>query len=131
MRKTFFVMMASFAATLLVPAAQAETLAVPDAPATVGVKPETDFRAPRRGDSQSTILHTLGEPLTRHAPVGGGAPKQPPITRWDYDGFSVFFERQIVIDVVYKDQPAPLSHIDELQAAETPVESPEPTPPAP
>ena len=37
----------------------------------------------------------FGAPVTKHDAVG-----QPPITRWDYPGFSVFFEHDRVIDAV-------------------------------
>jgi hypothetical protein len=42
----------------------------------------------------------FGQPVTRHPTVGGGAPAQPPITRWDYKDFAVVFERDRVIDSV-------------------------------
>ena len=32
--------------------------------------------------------------------VGGASPQQPPITRWDYNGFAVIFERDRVVDAV-------------------------------
>jgi hypothetical protein len=38
--------------------------------------------------------------MERFATVGGGAPRQPPITRWDYDGFSVVFEGAFVLHSV-------------------------------
>jgi len=37
----------------------------------------------------------FGPPTTRHPTVG-----KPPITRWDYPNFSVFFEGDRVIDSV-------------------------------
>jgi hypothetical protein len=37
----------------------------------------------------------FGAPATRHATVG-----QPPITRWDYADFSVYFEFERVIHAV-------------------------------
>jgi len=37
----------------------------------------------------------FGAPKTRHDAVG-----KPPITRWDYDGFSVYFEYQHVVHAV-------------------------------
>ncbi len=37
----------------------------------------------------------FGAPVNRHPTVGA-----PPITRWDYNGFSVFFEKDRVIDSV-------------------------------
>lgn len=70
---------------------------------------------PQRGMSQAAVLKAHGEPTRRHAPAGGGSAQQPPITRWDYDGYSVFFEKDLVIDVVVKGAPAPLHHVDELK----------------
>ena len=37
----------------------------------------------------------FGAPQARHPAVG-----EPPITRWDYAGFAVFFERDRVIHAV-------------------------------
>lgn len=79
---------------------------------------------PARGQTAKQVTKQYGEPKLKHAPVGGGSPKQPPITRWDYERFSVFFDAGHVIDTVVKDQPPEISHKDELQ----PVQ---PTPPAP
>lgn len=70
---------------------------------------------PHRGQSQGTVLKEFGEPQQRHAAVGGGTPKHPPITRWDYAGYSVFFERTTVVDVVIKGDPPPISHAEELR----------------
>jgi hypothetical protein len=71
---------------------------------------------PHRGERQAEVLREFGEPQRRHAPVGGGSPKRPPITRWDYAGWSVFFERSAVVDVVVPNDPPPISHVDELSA---------------
>lgn len=54
---------------------------------------------PARGMTMSSVEKQFGEPAERH-PTVGGAPAQPPITRWDYHGFSVFFERDRVIHAV-------------------------------
>ncbi len=72
---------------------------------------------PQRGMSQAAVLKAYGEPTVRHAPAGGGSPRHPPIIRWDYPGWSVFFEQNWVIDVVVRDAPAPLHHVDELKTA--------------
>ena len=72
---------------------------------------------PARGESQRAVLARYGEPGTRHAAVGGGSKVQPPITRWDYPGFSVFFENSHVVDAVVPDAPAPLFNTDELAPA--------------
>lgn len=88
--------------------ARADVLNIPEA--------ETEpANLPRRGMPQSAVLKAHGEPMTRHAPAGGGSAQQPPITRWDYDGYSVFFERDLLIDVVVKGAPAPLHNVDELK----------------
>lgn len=50
---------------------------------------------PSRGISMATVEQRFGAPKARHAAVG-----QPPITRWDYDGFSVYFEYSHVVHAV-------------------------------
>lgn len=54
---------------------------------------------PQRGQSQASVLHQHGEPIKRHASVG-----QPPITRWDYPEFTVYFEYNHVINSVRQHQ---------------------------
>jgi hypothetical protein len=46
------------------------------------------------------VEQKFGAPVAKHAAVGGASAHQPPITRWDYTGFSVFFERDRVIHSV-------------------------------
>ena len=55
---------------------------------------------PRRGLTMSEVESHFGAPVTRHPAAGGDSPRHPPITRWDYNGFSVFFERDRVVDSV-------------------------------
>lgn len=43
----------------------------------------------------TAVEQRFGAPNSRHAAVG-----QPPITRWDYARFSVFFENDRVIHAV-------------------------------
>lgn len=109
MRKTF--LMLTLLGTGLAAPCWAEVLELPPEPAAA----PAPANLPQRGSSQAAVLKTFGEPVEKHAPAGGGHPKQPPITRWDYPGYSVFFERSTVIDVVVKDAPAPIHHMDELQ----------------
>ncbi len=75
--------------------AGAQTLDVPAGDA--AARPAT----PARGASMSAVEARFGAPATRHAAVG-----QPPITRWDYPGFSVFFEHDKVIHAVRVRGPA-------------------------
>jgi hypothetical protein len=80
-------------ACLLAPAgaAVAETLVVDDQ---VQMR-ESTVERPRRGATMTSVEQKFGQPAQKHATVG-----QPPITRWDYPGFSVFFEHDRVIHAV-------------------------------
>jgi hypothetical protein len=87
---------------LLVPAlalsatlAGAQTLDVPAGDA--AARPAT----PARGSTMNAVESKFGAPATKHAAVG-----QPPITRWDYAQFSVFFEHDRVIHAVLVQKPA-------------------------
>ena len=50
---------------------------------------------PNRGSTMSTVESRYGAPTNRHAAVGN-----PPITRWDYPQFSVYFENDRVLHAV-------------------------------
>jgi hypothetical protein len=50
---------------------------------------------PHNGLKQAEVRARFGEPAATHAPVG-----DPPITRWDYDGWSVYFEHDLVLFTV-------------------------------
>ena len=50
---------------------------------------------PDKGQTMQAVEAKFGAPQARHDAVG-----KPPITRWDYPGFSVFFENQRVIHAV-------------------------------
>jgi hypothetical protein len=58
--------------------------------------PENDGR-PARGMTQASVESKYGEPATRRAPVG-----DPPIARWEYADFVVYFEYDKVIHTVRK-----------------------------
>ena len=55
----------------------------------------TDPAAPQRGMTMKRVTEGWGEPRRRVAAVG-----QPPITRWQYEGFTVYFEHDRVIHTV-------------------------------
>jgi len=59
-----------------------------------------DMDVPARGMSMTQVQAMYGAPSQKHAAVG-----DPPITRWDYDGFSVYFERDYVIHSVVPESP--------------------------
>jgi hypothetical protein len=50
---------------------------------------------PDRGSSMATVQSRYGEPTNRHSSVG-----DPPITRWDYPQFAVYFEHDRVLHAV-------------------------------
>ena len=60
----------------------------------VAVAP-SQMPTPKRGITMSEVEKKFGAPVNRHPTVGA-----PPITRWDYNGFSVVFEKDRVIDSV-------------------------------
>lgn len=71
--------------------------------------PETEASAPMalpaKGSTMADVKKKFGDPRDKKAPVGGDTPKHPPITRWDYDGFVVIFEKERVIDAVVPGAP--------------------------
>jgi hypothetical protein len=52
---------------------------------------------PTRGMTQASVESRYGSPVSVIAPVG-----EPPISRWEYAGFVVFFEYDRVIHAVVK-----------------------------
>ena len=50
---------------------------------------------PENGISKEDVRGRFGEPNDRHSAVG-----DPPITRWDYEGWSVYFEHDRVLFTV-------------------------------
>ena len=71
--------------------ALAETIVVDDQ---VTVR-ESNIDRPRGGMTMQAVEMRYGAPQERHAAVG-----QPPITRWDYASFTVYFENDRVIHTV-------------------------------
>ena len=47
---------------------------------------------PENGQTKSSIESKFGTPDQRHQAVG-----DPPISRWDYDSYSVYFEYDLVL----------------------------------
>jgi hypothetical protein len=59
--------------------------------ATAGVRPN-------RGMSMDTVASRWGAPAAKHGAIG-----DPPISRWEYPGFVVYFESRSVIHSVKTD----------------------------
>lgn len=60
------------------------------------IAPQDDGR-PTRGMTQASVESKFGAPATVKSPVG-----DPPITRWEYAEFIVYFEYDRVIHAVRK-----------------------------
>ena len=72
--------------------AQADTLIVDEMAARAG-----SSQSPGPGQTMAAVEARWGAPMARQAAVG-----DPPITRWEFSDFVVFFEYQHVIHAVRK-----------------------------
>lgn len=84
-------------------------------PATVLAASDGDV--PGRGMSKAEVRAQFGQPRHTRPAVG-----QPPITRWDYDGFSVYFENDTTLHSVREKERAPAA--EPSSASETQGEEP-------
>ena len=64
-------------------------------PLSLKIKQDYNLRTPRRGEAMDSVERRFGTPESVRAPVG-----EPPITRWQYAGFTVVFEHDRVIHTV-------------------------------
>ncbi|MDX1498793.1 MAG: hypothetical protein R3176_02785 [Woeseiaceae bacterium] len=62
-----------------------------------GATPRADGDRPTRGMTAARVEQTFGTPSSKVAPVG-----DPPISRWEYPGYVVYFEYDKVIHAVVK-----------------------------
>lgn len=60
-----------------------------------GISAESKAGFPQRGLSKAGVAADFGEPQSRGTPVG-----DPPISRWEYGSFVVFFEYDRVLHSV-------------------------------
>ena len=58
---------------------------------------ELGIDVPERSLTKERVEAQFGAPLVRHASVG-----EPPISWWDYEGYSVYFESDRVLHTVLK-----------------------------
>lgn len=90
----------TLAALLIASASHADTLLLDG----IEIDRQTVDTRPKPGMSMTAVESAYGSPSQRHAPVGGTVVEQPPITRWDYPSFSVYFEHDRVIHAVVRRQ---------------------------
>ncbi len=62
-----------------------------------GITPGSADGRPSRGMTQTGVESRYGSPVAVESPVG-----EPPITRWEYADFVVFFEHDKVIHAIVK-----------------------------
>lgn len=68
---------------------------------------------PPRGMTRSRVLARYGNPVRKSGPVG-----QPPISRWDYPHYRLYFEYDHVLHAVVPDHPEPIAHTEQLQTGQ-------------
>ena len=68
------------------------------------VSVEKERGLPMRGQTGASVKERFGEPASTKAAVG-----RPPISSWKYDGFIVYFERDLVITTVADEDQLPVS----------------------
>lgn len=56
---------------------------------------KTDISKPAHGQSMEDVTKTFGDPLEKTHTIGN-----PPINRWRYEKYTVYFEQNIVIHSV-------------------------------
>jgi len=96
--------------------AAADMMAIPNG---IAVK-ESDVNTPTRGMTMTQVASKYGEPVTKVPAVG-----KPPISRWEYPGFIVYFEHEHVIhSVVSAGAPAPSGPAASEPAASSQSEAP-------
>ncbi|MGH8173471.1 MAG: hypothetical protein ACREPX_09995 [Rhodanobacteraceae bacterium] len=103
MKLKFVLGSASFlaASVMLASAVHADTLDMRSA--------RTSGSMPVRGLSMAQVEQRYGAPVEKLPTAGGDAPKHPPINRWRYNGYTVYFERNRVIHSVADSSAAPTS----------------------
>ena len=79
---------------LVVSPLQADTLTMP---APEAVPQDVSIQVPGRGMTMTDVEDKFGSPEAKFDEVG-----DPPISRWDYPQFSVYFEYQFVLHSVVK-----------------------------
>ena len=73
----------------------AEVLEMPDAEQASPPGDAMSFTLPGRGMTKEQVEERFGSPKEKEQPVG-----EPPITRWIYGDFTVYFEYDIVLHSV-------------------------------
>ena len=94
----------ALAAAALASPAYAETLQTQtqSVPLSAKVQQEQNMNLPKRGMSMAQVKSEYGAPLKVLATRGGSSRYQPPIHRWEYPNYIVYFEYEHVIHSVLR-----------------------------
>jgi hypothetical protein len=101
MKKTTILTWATFTMVGLIPLASADVLSMPQpdepaaSPPATSITQTTSQTMPGRGMHMDQVEAKFGTPKEKIPAVGN-----PPISRWVYDNYTVYFERDIVLDSV-------------------------------
>ena len=100
-RYTIFFILACSGFLLGLNSVNAQPLVIP-----IGSQSERVIVKPNMGMDMNAVLAEFGEPLQRHDSVG-----EPPITRWQYERFSVYFESDVVMHSVVHFVPTAIEQV--------------------
>lgn len=87
--------------SLLLPLMLGQPLMAEEIHIPLGQQGPSNISMPVRGDHRNLVLERFGLADEEHPAVG-----KPPITRWDYREFSVYFENERVINSVLHYHPS-------------------------
>jgi len=90
-RTVLALMIAATALLTLADRLQADVLLIEE------VRQAEKMTLPANGMDKDQVRNRFGAPAQTHSPVG-----DPPITRWDYEQWSVYFEYDLVLFTVLK-----------------------------
>lgn len=93
--KSAYFALSALLVTALVPVVHADTLRLSDAIAQEPPNASNGLPRPRGGMSMAQVRARFGEPANAIQAVG-----EPPISRWVYNGYTVYFEHDLVLNSV-------------------------------
>ena len=102
MKFTLFKVLGIHALAVMVLTSVSFNTSAADERAFVGLEKERGL--PMRGQTRVSVKDRFGEPASTKAAVGS-----PPISSWEYDGFIVYFEHELVITTVADEDQLPVS----------------------
>ncbi|HHH36590.1 MAG TPA: hypothetical protein ENK48_07160 [Gammaproteobacteria bacterium] len=91
------ILLSSLIALPLLAAEKSETKEAPAGGGSATARPDHGIEMPARGMSMRQVEKKFGKPLKVLPPTGPTSKLRPPITRWVYPDYIVYFERDLVI----------------------------------